>query len=191
MFIFIVGYLILLILLQVFAKKLLAKNIRIFTVIPIVVIFGIGAYYSYLQYNLWNSLPETQGLLPPVTPIAYYLRYILYRFFITHIISLVFATVFYFLAKFINRRKDERFFEKEELNLAFVSLFLSGFPGVFFVFTFIILAYLCVHIINLFVKKKIEVVPLYHLWLPASLLAIILISIWFNKFEVFQLLRII
>ncbi len=191
MLIFIVGYLLLLIALQIFAKNFLAKNVKIFTLIPIVIIFSIAGYYAFSQYRLWQTIPLARNLLPPVAPIAYFLRYSLYHFFLSYLISLLFATVFYFLAKFLNKRKDERFFEREELNFAFIALFLSGFPGVLFVFIFIILAYLLVHLANLFIRKKIEVVPLYYLWFPSAILAIVLISIWFNQTNIWQSMRLV
>ena len=191
MFIFTVGYLLLLIALQIFAKEFLARHIKFFTLIPIIVVFAIAGYNTFLQYRLWDSVPFSKNLLPPVTPITYFLRYSFYHFFISNIVSLVFATVFYFLAKFLNKRKDERFFEKEELNFAFIALFLSGFPGVLFVFVFIVLAYLLVHLVNLFIKKKIETVPLYYLWFPSALLAILLISVWFNQTGIWQSMRFI
>lgn len=189
MLIFIVGYLLLLIALQIFAKKFLARHIKFFTLIPIIVVFAIAGYNTFLQYRLWESVPLSKNFLPPVTPITYFLRYSFYHFFISNVVSLVFATVFYFLAKFLNKRKDERFFEKEELNFAFIALFLSGFPGVLFVFVFIVLTYLLVHLVNLFIKKKIETVPLYYLWFPSALLAILLISVWFNHTGVWQSMR--
>lgn len=190
MFILSLSLLLALIILQIFYRPFIEKKINLFLIAIPILIAGVGLYYSTSQYLLWQSVEPSKYLLPPYTPISYFIRYSMVRFFAPHIISLIFAVVFFAVARFMNKRTEERFFEREEISLASIALFLSGFPGILFVFSFIIAVYLLIHLANFFFKRKIEVIPVYYLWLPGALFAIIITTIWLSRLNFWTLLKI-
>lgn len=190
MFILSVAILSFLFILQLFFRPILKKWINWFVAAAVILALGMGTYYSILQYSVWSSAELSKYFLPPFQPITYFLRYSAFRFFMPSVVSFVFAGLFYSIARIINKRSGERFFEREEIGLAAIALFISGFPGIIFVFGFIIAVYLLVHLINLALKRKIEIVPVYYLWLPSSLFAIILTTTWLSKLNLWSLLKI-
>ena len=190
MFILSLVILLTLFILQVFFRPFLKKRIHWFVFAVPVIAFGVSVYYSVAQYLLWQSTEPSKYLLPPYTPVAYFLRYSLFHFFAPYIASLVLAGIFYFVAKLMNKKSGERFFEGEEIGLAAIVLFIAGFPGILFVFGFIIAAYLLIHLSNLVFKRKLEVIPVYYLWLPGGLFAIILTVIWLSRFNIWSALKI-
>lgn len=181
MLIFIVVIIAILLSLQIFARPFLSRHIKKAIFIIPLVIFSVGVYYSFSQYSLWISAEPSKYLLPPYEPINYFLRYSFLKFFAPHVVSLILAAIFFAAATVLNKRGDERFFEREEIGLASIALFIAGFPGILFVFAFIVAAYLLIHIANLFLKRKLEVIPVYYLWLPGCLFAIILTAVWISR----------
>jgi len=92
----------------------------------------------------------------------------------------------------LNKKAKGRFFEEEEILIAFLSAFLSGFPG-FLLFVFgIVVVYFIVHLINAIIRKSAtgNVVPLYHFWLPVASFVIITEMVWLSKLEFWSLLSI-
>ncbi len=79
------------------------------------------------------------------------------------------------VARFLNKKFEERFFEKEEIALIGLGVFLSGYPGFFFYLGIIMIFGVLVSLIYTILKKGR--LPLYHFWLPASAFAMI-IKVW-------------
>ncbi len=131
-------------------KLKLFKSIFIFSLISI---FVLNFYQSWQQYQTWSQNELSKHLLPPYQSINYFLFYITTRFFAPYLISLFAALLFFFSAKTINKKYEERFFYPEELWLAALAIFLVGHPAWLFYAVFIIFIYLAIFFINL--SKKI------------------------------------
>lgn len=142
-------------------------------------IFGFAFYNSYAQYQAWLSNGFTKTFLPPYQNLDYFIYYSRYHFFNQFLLSGLMGILFFFGAKFLNRKYDGRFFEDIEPYLMLTALFLSGTPG-WLVYAFVFFAvYLLASMVYTFyevVLKKRESprLPFYYLWLPSSLSTIIL-----------------
>jgi len=151
----------------------------------VILIFGFLFYQSWLQYRVWSQNELSKFLLPPYQSIAYFLGYSFTRFFKNYLISLVVALLFLSAAVFLNKKFQERFFEKEELYLGALAIFLVGHP--FWMFYF--LAVMTVGVLgSLFLKVtsyhayrqagKLQVTsrrfPFYRFWLPLAILVLII-----------------
>lgn len=163
--------------------------LRVVWIISILAIFGLLTYWAVLQYKLWGSSELTKHLLPPYRSFGYFYSYVGKRLFAPWFISLVFALVVSRTAKRLNKRFGERFFEREEIELISLGIFLTGYPGFFIYLTLVlllaVLASAFFTLLNfsseklgrassLFSKGRL---PLYYFWIPLAILAMI-IKIW-------------
>lgn len=127
------------------------------------------------QYYLWSHNAFSQGFLPPYTPISYFINYVGYRFVLPFIFSVFIACIFYFLAKILNRRSQNRLFYEDEPGLIFYGIIVVGHPLWLFYF-FAILAGAIIFYLFALVSKKLkfgEVFSLRYLWLIAAFLILI------------------
>ena len=158
------------------------SRILFFCVIGAVLIYYI--YLTYAQYVLWrDSEGFTKYLAPPYKSITYILGYHFMRFALYYAISLFIALIFLFAAKHYNKKFQNRFFEPEELYLGALAIFLLGnrewnyawilYLILLFVFSAFGSAIFCNWL------KKMERFPLYWLWLPVAILAIIVMKLLF------------
>ena len=142
------------------------------------------------QYYIWSHGDASKGLLPPHTPISYFLGYGAYRFVWPVVSVVLVGLIFIFLAKLLNKKFNQRFFEDDEPWHIIFSLIIVGHPyWIFYIFTVIACAIL-IYLFNL-MFKKIEygqVFSLYQLWLPIVLVVIIL-SDWIIKIPIIQSLK--
>jgi len=143
--------------------------------ISAVVIFALPAYESFLQYQVWSADPVSHLLIPPYTSAGYFIGYIGTRFFAHWILALLVALVLPAVASYFNRRSGERFFEKEELPLFALGIFLSGYPGFLFYIILLLLAELFLS--AYYTARGKDRAPMYYLWLPLAIFAI-LITNW-------------
>ncbi len=149
-------------------------------------------YYLYLvyqQYFTWFSAgPPASYFLPPYQSWSYVFGYHFTRFGLKYIISLAGGLFFLLSAKALNKKYEERFFEKEELYLGALAIFLTGTPGEVFYFGGLIGLYLLLHLI-LVLLNKLNVswsswgknqearLPMYWLWLPLAIFVIIIMNL--------------
>jgi hypothetical protein len=80
--------------------------------------------------------------------------------------------VFGFAAHYYNQRYDERFFEKEEIPILGLGIFLTGYPGFFYYIALVLIAAVIESVY--FTVRKRGRAPLYYIWLPLAVFAIIL-----------------
>jgi GxxExxY protein len=89
----------------------------------IILIFGFLFYQSWQLYQVWWKF-----LLPPYQPIRYFFFYCFTNFFEKQLIALGAALLFLAAAFLLNKKFQERFFEKEEPYLGALAIFLVGHP---------------------------------------------------------------
>ena len=76
-----------------------------------------------------------------------------------------------YAARCLNRRFENRFFEKEEIQIIGLGIFLTGWPGFLFYLIFVlIVGVLLTTTYSLLTKGR---APLYFLWLPLAILTIL------------------
>ncbi|HRY76627.1 MAG TPA: hypothetical protein P5524_00460 [Candidatus Paceibacterota bacterium] len=127
------------------------------------------------QYYVWSHNPLSQGLLPPHTPLSYFIGYVGYRFVWPFALSLFIALLFYFVAKIINRRFQNRLFHEDEPGLIFYGIIVVGHPlWLFYVFA-ILLCAIVFYLLGLIFKKwKFgELFSLRYLWPIAAFLILV------------------
>ncbi|MCX7589375.1 MAG: hypothetical protein N2Z85_00325 [Patescibacteria group bacterium] len=176
-------FLIILFLIQVFKKNIFKKIVFIW-VLAVIGIFLFGIIESVNRYFLWKEDPIFKFLIPPYKNINYFIYFVFIRFFSYWILALVAALILNKTALFFNKKYNERFFEPEEIPFATLGMFLSGWPGFLFYFCFVLIFGLILSIIYT-IKNKGRA-PLYYIWLPAAILAIL-----FKNFVIpFNILKI-
>jgi hypothetical protein len=144
----------------------------------------------FSQYYIWSHASESRGLLPPYTPISYFIGYCAYHFAWPVIAAILVGLVFIILAKILNKRFDRRFFEDDEPWHIIYGLVIVGHPyWIFYIFVVIGCA-VVIYLFNLIFRriKFGQVFSLYSLWIPLALIVIIFSS-WIIKIPFIQSLK--
>ncbi|MEK7110781.1 MAG: hypothetical protein AAB867_02915, partial [Patescibacteria group bacterium] len=142
-----------------------------------VAILGTTAWWSYLQHRLWAGNEFTKALLPPHQSIWYFIDRIIVREMVgPWFVALATAVLGFFALRWLNRRRGEVFFEKEEYLLFAVGIFLSGYPGLLIYAVFMMLGGLIKTIT--YASFRWGRAPLANLWLPLALFGI-LVKHWY------------
>jgi hypothetical protein len=142
------------------------------------------------QYYVWSHGNSSQGLLPPYTPISYFIGYCTYRFVWPVLAAILVGLVFIVLAKILNKRFDQRFFEDDEPWHIIYGLVIVGHPyWIFYIFV-VIIAAVAIYLFNLiFQKMKFgQIFSLYPLWIPVAFMVIVF-SEWIIKIPIIQSLK--
>lgn len=141
-------------------------------VISILLILGVQTYWSVEQYKVWKASPFSQFFLPPYQPISYFISYVGVRFLAPWVLAFLAAALFSWVAKYFNRKFEERFFEKEEIELIALGVFLTGYPGfIFYLATILVAGALLSTFYSLLSRGRL---PLYYFWMPFAIFAIII-----------------
>ncbi len=167
---------------QIIKRSFLVKIIKPVYWFSMAAIFGYSVYLTYAQYILWNNQPLSKYLLPPDTSIFYFIGYSLWRFWAANFIALIFAILFFFVAKKLNKKFSERFFENEEILLGSLIIFVCGYPIFIIYFILLLASFLFANILITSIKKEAHRVSLYYFWIPAALIAIIISELWLIHF---------
>ena len=143
-------------------------------------IFGYGAYLTAAQYIAMRADPLARLLLPPYQDLSYFLiAVVLARIFGPYFISFLMSLLFLLVATRYNKKYDERFFEKEEIILGALSIFLVGHPGWLFYFVGLIALYMSIQLYSRFILRKVAYrLPLYNLWVPIAIFVILISKYW-------------
>jgi len=172
---------------QIVRRPLLSYYLRWAFSLAIAGAFGVSAYWTVLQYQIWKADPISKFLLPPHHGWDYFYSYAGQRIFAPWLISLLAAILISRLAEFFNRRFDERFFEKEEIALIRLGVFLTGYPGFLFYIVLMFVAGLSLSLIYSLLRRGRA--PLYYFWLPMATVAILAV-IWFIPESFLKLLAL-
>lgn len=124
------------------------------------------------QYTIWSGGEFLYLLVPPYRDIGYFFWATKARLWGPPLVALCFAYLAGFAAKFMNEKSGERFFEPDEPRLFAYGTFFAGYPGVFFYVPLMLLAGFSGSLLYAFLGKGR--LPLYYLWLPMAIFAIIL-----------------
>lgn len=144
----------------------------------------------FSQYYIWSQGDASKGLLPPYTPISYFIGYCAYHFAWPVIAAILVGLVFIVLAKILNKRFDQRFFEDDEPWHIIYGLIIVGHPyWIFYIFA-VIIAAVAIYLFNLIFKRMKfgQVFSLYSLWIPLAFIVIIFSS-WIIKIPFIQSLK--
>ncbi len=137
-----------------------------------VLIAAFLAYRSYYLYTDWQANPLTKYLLPPYRSPAYFLGYIFWRVWGPWILAFLAALLAKWSAEFLNRRGGGRFFREEEPEMFAAAVFFCGWPGfIFYALVLAAAAAVLTAVYNFLGKGR---APLYFLWFPAALFAILI-----------------
>jgi hypothetical protein len=144
--------------------------------LAVIGLFSFVVWRTVQQYTSWLDSPINKLLLPPYTPFSYFARYVGVRLYAPLFAGLLAAVLGGFAVHFLNRRYEERFFEKEEPYFFALSIFCVGYPGFFF---FLILFFL----IGILWSAAYQMsgrarAPLYYLWFPTAILAILIVRFY-------------
>ncbi len=114
---------------QILREKLpVARISRALWYISLAAVFLLLVYYSWGQYSFWQNDEFGKGFLPPYQPIAYFLAYVLGRFWSWYFVSAAAALLLLWVMRRLNARGGERFFYPEEPYLVGTAIFLVGHP---------------------------------------------------------------
>ena len=144
-------------------------------------IFPLGTMRS--QFLLWQKSSPASYLIPPYQDISYFLNYSFYVFFAKPIIALLAALIFLGLAKFFNKKFQERFFEPEEPYFGAIAMFLIGYPGLIFYLIIVLMSGLAGTLIT---RRRFSA---YYLWLPVAIF-VIMIQKWSQLLPFWQILKL-
>ncbi len=159
----------------------------------VLAVFGFQIYFSWKQYGIWKNDEMGKFLLPPHQDFDYFVFYVRSRFFNPYLLSLSFGALFFWAAKYLNKKYDGRFFEPIEPYLLGASMFAVGHPMWLFYFIILIILYFIINSLftihnSLFKKGEMPRISLYCVWLPAAIFTI-LISKWISLLPWWQILK--
>jgi len=153
---------------QVFLRPLLVRRRNSFFILSSILVFGVSFYWSWVQYGIWAASKYTGVFLEP----NYFFWYAGLKFFAPPLIALIAAIFIGYIARYVNRRFDERFFEPEEISFLRLGIFLTGYPGFFLYLVLIFLGGILLSSVYLLSSRGRA--PLYYLWLPTAIFAILI-----------------
>ncbi len=147
---------------------------RIFWVI-VAAVAVYAAYLSRAQFLLWHADAEGAArLLPPYHGMGYFLRYAFVHFWLSRVMAFIVAGGFFAGAKWLNARRGEMLFEKEELYFLAIGIFVSGHPAWIFYLAIVFSAYLLATLIGALVYGVHARISFYYFWLPCAVLTVAL-----------------
>ncbi len=165
----------------------------LFFIASLVLVFGFAGYQSWQQYFTWKNSELGKFFLPPYQNLDYFIFYARTRFFNPYFLSLFIGFLFFWAAKYFNKKYGERFFEPIEPYLLATSIFIIGHPLWLFYLIFLLAIFLIIHILItnyhlLIAHKAMPRISLYYFWLPATI-STILIGRWIETLPWWQILK--
>ncbi|OGM91247.1 hypothetical protein A2755_02490 [Candidatus Wolfebacteria bacterium RIFCSPHIGHO2_01_FULL_48_22] len=152
-------------------------------------VFLFLSVLTYLQYSGWANSPLTAYLLPPKTSVSYFIQYVFFRIWSSHIMSFGFALLAVYGLRIYNKKKEGALLREHEEWIAGSAILLSGFPGVvLFVPVFFMLFLLTTAVQTLRKGKEYRVSP-YYMWFPTALCVILTVYLFFSQSSWWLLLR--
>ncbi len=140
-------------------------------------VFAYLIYISFLQYRAFQS-GALSFIIGTGKGIQWFFSYIFFHYWDDYLISLSAAVIFLLVARYFNKKYEERFFETEELWLAATGIFLVGYPAWLF---YLVIVLLLSAIVSAIFMKKGERLPLYHFWIPTAIVILVAVQFWAEK----------
>ncbi|HDM31973.1 MAG TPA: hypothetical protein ENG32_01220 [bacterium] len=154
------------------SKEILRASFLIY-LLGIFLSIGISLLQASLTYFLWERNSLSHLLLPPFTPISYFLSYVFFHFFRPMLFNLSLSLLLLALLKIFNKIFRGRLFFEEEIYFASFAVLASPFPTNLLLIILVFLSGILVSLSKKTCKKKVEFTSLYHFWLPLAILMII------------------
>ncbi len=154
------------------SKDLLRASFLIY-LLGIFLSIGISLLQASLTYFLWERNSLSHLLLPPFTPISYFLSYVFFHFFRPMLFNLSLSLLILALLKIFNKIFKGRLFFEEEIYFASFAVLASPFPTNLLLIILVFLSGILVSLSKKTCKKRVEFTSLYHFWLPLAILMII------------------
>lgn len=152
-------------------RPFLVRRIRTIFWLSVAAIGLTLIYESVEVYFKWLADPGAgHFLLPPSTPINYFIFYVYARILLPYLISLAIAGVAFLASKYTNIIFDERFFYPEEYYFLSLGIFLSGHPFWLGYAAICCVIYLAYSVVSAARSSNGSRVSLYYAWLPVALL---------------------
>lgn len=163
---------------QVFLRSFSLRVARVIYWVAVGLSFLWVAHTSYIQYLTWKMTSLGQLLLPPHESISYFIQYVGWRFFSPVFVLFLFSLLFIFVAKSMNKKGGERFFEKDEIYVAALAMVSAGYPQILVFFVSFAFIFLVINIVTTIIRGSESRISPYHLWIPAAVIAIIISELW-------------
>ncbi len=112
-------------------------------------------FKTAVQYHIWEQAGGlSRFLLPPYRPISYFIGYSITHFWLSTLIDILIAAIFYAFLRLL-KKYNSRFFEKDEPELGFLTALIVGWPNVVLIipFAFIFVAILGI-LRGIFLKEQ-------------------------------------
>ncbi|MFH1246607.1 MAG: hypothetical protein V1489_02415 [Candidatus Liptonbacteria bacterium] len=145
------------------------------------------AILCWRQYQLWSIDPVGKFLLPPYRSMGYFWYYVGSRFALPWITSAACGFLVYWAAKILNKKFGEHFFEEEEPFFFGLAVFGCGYPALLIYVIIMALGSLFLSLLYFLLKKGRA--PLYYLWFPMGIFAI-LVAYYVLPHEAFVKLKL-
>ena len=142
----------------------------------LVLIFSYLFYLMRDQFFIWYSSAPSKFLIPPYNEIWYFFHYSFIHFFLNYFISFFTSLFFLVYFYFLNKRHQGKLFEREEIYIAALAIFLLPYPVCFIYIVSIFVIGLLGSVSVNFYFKKCQLLtnerrfPFYYIWLPLSIL---------------------
>jgi hypothetical protein len=163
---------------QIVLRPAFVRRLSVALWTVVVLLVGRSLYLTVAQYQVWmHAGGLSRYLLPPYRGIEYFIGYSVFHHWGLYLISGIFAVLFYYGARWYNRRHQGRFFDPEEPLIGALALLVVGWPGVVvYIIAFIVIFVLSSVIATLVRGKGFRLSP-YYLWLPVAIF-VILMNTW-------------
>lgn len=162
---------------QIFLREFIAARARLMFWLSVALILGYVSYTAYLQYRAFETGPLSL-VLGTVEGLKWFVGYAQLHFLNEYLVSLITAIAVTLFAEYLNRKKGERFFEREELYIAALGIFLVGYPGFIFYVPFVLVLS---SLISLLFVSRGERLPLYYFWTPSAIVVLLAVQFWAEK----------
>ena len=177
-----------------FFKQIRTRAGKFFPALVLIINFYFivkGLIFTYLTYRLWQKSPISHFLLPPYNNYSYFFNYSSFHFFKNYYFSLIFFAFVFILMFFLNKLSKGRFFEKNEVWIAGIGIFLTQWPINLVWFFSVIACGILLHLLYILRTRKLKkvFVSLYYLWLPTAVIAIFL-SKWIIMLPIIKELKV-
>ncbi len=154
------------------SKEILRASFLIY-LLAISLSIGISLFQAFLTYFLWEKSSFSHLLLPPFTPISYFLSYVFFHFFRPGLFNISLSLFFLALLKFFNKIFKGRLFFEEEIYFASFAILASPFPTNFLLIILAFFGGILISLTKKIYKRKTEFTSLYYFWLPLTILMIV------------------
>ena len=151
------------------------------------ILTALCLYISWNQYTAWKL--HAPGLIPPHTPISYFISYVGFRVWAPYVISGLCALLWWLVMRLLNKKYEERFFYKDEFICASLALLLVGYPAILLYIIAFFVLYIVWSLIHLTRYGKNARASMQFFWIPLALCVILLVNLYIQNLSWWSLLR--